>query len=310
MSHEQLNKLILFYDKWDENQAKLWLKKIFDTYDKNGDGHLERSEINDWRQKTTHPKDFRPLTDDKEWADYLFTSFGIKLEKPMITLEQLFEIQKIVDAKAQYLGGNTLFTDIWHMLDLGIINDPQLVPHVVLRSKCRICGEAKKMIDFRGITHDARGDGQWSKSDNERVCIDCEEESAYKTVTRFFDLNGVKFKFRFSFVRDAMTAHEVTKLFVDDEVVGGIDFREEGPHFLAKAYFKGKKGKTTSLFALKDPEPVVEDVPEVQKAAFEYYSQLAARSKVSVTQLTLILGDMFLFPNPDQVADIFGLTSA
>jgi len=59
------NKNILFYKKWDETTAKAWLAKIFDTYDVNKDGFLERSEINDWRKKTTHPKFYQPFESDE-----------------------------------------------------------------------------------------------------------------------------------------------------------------------------------------------------------------------------------------------------
>lgn len=64
MASAKTNKNILFYKKWDEETAKAWLKKIFDHYDVNNDGFLERSEVNDWRKKTTHPKFFEPFEDD------------------------------------------------------------------------------------------------------------------------------------------------------------------------------------------------------------------------------------------------------
>lgn len=64
MASTKTNKNILFYKKWDEETAKAWLKKIFDHYDVNNDGFLERSEVNDWRKKTTHPKFFEPFEDD------------------------------------------------------------------------------------------------------------------------------------------------------------------------------------------------------------------------------------------------------
>jgi hypothetical protein len=82
-----------------------------------------------------------------EWKQYLKVHFGVDLgEGPAkISLEQLFTIQKAQDSKAQYLGGNTLFTDIVHMLDLGVISDAGMVKHVVLKSKCSRCGDYKKL---------------------------------------------------------------------------------------------------------------------------------------------------------------------
>ena len=305
----EMNKLALFYENWDADQAKKWMEKIFNTWDKNGDGFLERSEINHWRELTTHKSDFIPFESDEAWIEYLKTNFGLELSEAKISLDQLFEIQKQVDAAAAYLGGNTLFTDIWHMLDKGIISDEQLVPHVVLKSECSVCKQMKPMIAFRGITHDARGDGQWSKPDNERACIDCEEDSKYKVVSRYFELNGVNFRFKFSFFSEGKNSHEVTKLYVDDELVGGIDYRGDGVNFAAKTYYKDNMVKTTSFFSLLEKEAVEKVEAESANEASKYLSELAEKCKVNMNQLVLILGDMFLFSNPDQVADIFGLDS-
>eukprot|EP01128_Nolandella_sp_AFSM9_P005277 TRINITY_DN251_c0_g1_i2.p1 TRINITY_DN251_c0_g1~~TRINITY_DN251_c0_g1_i2.p1 ORF type:complete len:329 (+),score=121.12 TRINITY_DN251_c0_g1_i2:284-1270(+) len=304
-----MNKLTLFYEKWDADKAKAWMKKIFQVWDTNDDGFLERSEINRWRELTTHKSDFHPFESDEDWVEYLKVNFGVELEEPKITLDQLFEIQKEVDQRALFLGGNSLFSDLWHMLDQGLIKDDQLVPHVVLKSECCICRKLKTMVNFRGITHDVRGDGQWSKPDTERVCIDCEEDSKYKVVSRHFELADIPFKFKFSFLTEGKNSHEVTKLYVDGELVGGIDYKGDGTNFAAKTYFKDKKVKTTSFFSLIDDEAQEKVDPEAGAFANKYFTELADRAKLSVNDLTLVLGDMFLFSNPDQVADIFFLES-
>jgi hypothetical protein len=307
------NKNILFYKKWDEATAKVWLKKIFDHYDKNKDGTLERAEVNDWRQKTTHPKFYTPFATDDEWKDYLKVNFGIDLGagEAKITLEQLFAIQKSVDNKASYLGGNTLFTDIWHMLDLEVIGDAELVPHVTLKSKCSRCGDRKRLIDFRGVTADVRGQGgQWLKSDQERICIDCEAEQAFKTITRYFDLHGVEFEYKFMWVPPAPGASErkeITRLYVDGLLVGHVDYQEEGRNYVARSFFDKKPVKIVTYFPLADPLPKEQWVGEVRAEAKTYFSNLAKRSGTDSHQLALILSDLFLFPNPYQVADIFGL---
>lgn len=323
--------LLLFFFLFSYGER---MEKIFKTWDKNGDGFLERSEINHWRELTTHPSDFVPFDTDEEWIEYLKNNFGLELSQPKISLDQLFEvlfsstpnrflilqIQKQVDAAATYLGGNTLFTDIWHMLDKGIISDDQLVPHVVLKSECSICKKKKPMIDFRGITHDARGDGQWSKPDNERSCIDCEDDSKYRTVSRYFELNDVNFRvpalsFSLSTLSNfssssslsslrARTAtksrsfswmvhsHESCVTERADELVGGLDYRGDGVNFAAKSYYKDKKVKTTSFFSLLQKEVAEKVEKENAEEASKFFSSLAEKCKVTTNQLVLILGDM------------------
>lgn len=225
-------------------------------------------------------------------------------------MDQLFEIQRIVDSKAMYVGGNTLFTDIWHMLDNGAIGDESLVPHVVLRSKCSRCGALKKMVDFRGITTDVHGEGgQWMKPDSERVCIDCEGEAHMQTISRHFELNGVAFVYQFSFTKNAEdgTAREVTKLFVDGGLVGRIDYREEGRSYVARTFFDEKPVKLVTYFPLVDNKPTETFLGDARKEAHDYFERLAKRAGSNANDLALILSDMFLFPNPYQVADIFGL---
>jgi Ca2+-binding EF-hand superfamily protein len=312
-SKTKTNKNILFYKQWTEETARLWLEKIFNSYDVNKDGFLERSEVNDWRQKTTHPKFYKPFATDDEWKEYLKVSFGLDLGAgdAKITLEQLFQIQKAVDQKAQYLGGNTLFTDIWHMLDLGVISDSGLVPHVVLRSKCSRCGEKKRLLDFRGVTADVRGQGgQWLKSDQERICVDCEAEQAFKSISRSFELNGIEVEYKFLWVPPAQGAterKEITKLFIDGSLVGHVDYQEEGRNYVARTFFDRKPVKVVTYFQLGDPLPRETLVGDVQKEAKAYFTALAKRAGTNTHELALILSDLFLFPNPYQVADIFGL---
>jgi len=310
------NKNVLFYERWDEETAKSWLAKIFKTYDVNGDGQLERSEINDWRKKTTHPRDFRPFETDDEWKEYVKVHFGIELAEAKITLEQLFAIQKAQDVKAQYLGGNTLFTDIWHMLDLGVISDPTLVPHVIIKSKCSRCGEQKRLLDFRGVAADVKGQGgQWMKPDSDRVCIDCESEAHLKTITRYFEINGVEFVYKFAWsplppgaLPTAVEKKEITRLYIDGSLVGRIDYTEEGRNYVARTYFDGKPVKLVVFFALDDKNPRTKIVEEANKAeAKRYFESLAKRTGFSVSDLALTLSELFLFPNPYQVSDIFAL---
>jgi len=309
------NKNILFYQKWDEETAKQWLKKIFDTYDVNKDGVLERSEINDWRQKTTHPKYYAPFASDDEWKEYLKVNFGVDLgDGPAkITVEQLFQIQKAQDAKAQYLGGNTLFTDIWHMLDLGVISDPGLVPQVKLISKCSRCGEKKRLLHFRGVTADVRGEGgQWLKSDQDRVCVECEAEAHLKQITRYFSLNGVDFEYRFSWQPPAAAGavadrREITRLYVEGALVGRIVYQEEGRNYVARTFFDEKPVKVVQFFALADTKAREEFVGAVREEAKAYFTGLAKRCGTNAHDLALILSDLFLFPNPYQVGDIFGI---
>jgi len=312
-SKTKTNKNILFYKQWTEETARQWLEKIFNSYDVNKDGFLERSEVNDWRKKTTHPKFYKPFASDDEWKEYLKVTFGIDLGAgdAKITLEQLFQIQKAVDAKAQYLGGNTLFTDIWHMLDLGVISDPGLVPHVVLRSKCSRCGEKKRLLDFRGVTADVRGQGgQWLKSDQERICVDCEPEQAFSSISRSFELNGVDFEYKFLWVPPvpgSTERKELTKLFVDGSLVGHVDYQEEGRNYVARTFFDRKPVKVVTYFPLGETLPRETPVGDVQKEAKAYFTALAKRCGTNSHELALILSDLFLFPNPYQVADIFGL---
>jgi hypothetical protein len=304
------NKNILFYQKWNEETAKQWLKKIFDHYDANKDGSLERSEVNDWRKKTTHARDYHPFESDEEWKEYLKVHFGIDLgADAKITLEQLFAIQKAQDSKAQYLGGNTLFTDIWHMLDLGVVGDSSLVPHVVIKSKCCRCGQSKRLIEFRGVAADVKGQGgQWMKPDTERVCIECEPEQHYKTITRAFELNGVDFVYKFMWNPPPGEKKEITRLYVDGALVGHIEYREEGRNYAARTYFDGKPVKSVAYFALDDSVPREKIMEEKNKEdARLYFNNLAKRTGTNAKDLALILSDLFLFPNPFQVADIFAL---
>jgi len=304
------NKNALFYQKWNEETAKTYLKKIFDTYDVNKDGALERSEINDWRKKTTHPKDYQPFESDQEWKEYLKVHFGVDLgAEAKITLEQLFQIQKVLDSKAQYLGGNTLFTDIYHMFDLGVISDAGLVKHVVIKSKCSRCGQSKRLIDFRGVAADVRGQGgQWLKPDTERVCIDCEAEQQYKTITRTFEINGVQFEYKFLWMPPPAEKKEITRLYVDGALVGRVEYREEGRNYVAKTFFDNKPVKNVAYFALDDPQPREQFIAATTKAeARAYFEQLAKRTETTSKELALILSDLFLFPNPYIVSDIFAL---
>jgi hypothetical protein len=304
------NKNALFYSKWNEETAKLWLKKIFEHYDANKDGTLERSEVNDWRKKTTHPKDYHPFESDDEWKEYLKVHFGIDLgAEAKISLEQLFSIQKAQDTKAQFLGGNTLFTDIWHMLDLGVISDASLVPHVIIRSRCSRCFKSKRLIEFRGVAADVKGQGgQWMKPDTERVCVDCEAEQHYKTITRSFELNGIEFVYKFLWLAPPAEKKEITRLYIDGAVVGSIEYREEGRNYVAKTFFDGKPVKSVAYLALDDTVPREKIVEEKNRQeARQYFESLAKRTGTNVKDLALILSDLFLFPNPFQVADIFAL---
>jgi hypothetical protein len=310
MSTDKSNKNVLFYKKWNEETAKAYLKKIFDYYDANKDGTLERSEVNDWRKKTTHPKEYRPFDSDDEWKEYLKVSFGVDLgTEAKVTFDQLFAIYKAQDSKAAYLGGNTLFTDLWHMLDQGVISDPSLVPHVVIKSKCSRCGQNKRLIDYRGVAADVRGQGgQWLKPDTDRVCIDCESEQNYKTITRSFELNGVAFVYKYLWTQPPSEKKENTRLYVDGALVGRIEYREEGANYVAKTFFDQKPVKSVSYFALDDPVPREKFVEESTKQeARAYFASLAKRTGTSVNDLALILSDLFLFPNPYQVSDIFAL---
>jgi len=313
----KLNKNFLFYRAWNEETAKLWLKKVFDTYDVNKDGFLERSEINDWRKKTTHPKDYRPFESDAEWKEYIKVHFGVELgDVPKITFEQLFAIQKAQDAKSQYLGGNTLFTDLWHMLDLGVISDSSLVPHVVIKSKCSRCGESKRLIDYRGVAADVKGQGgQWLKPDTDRVCIECETEQHLKSITRTFELNGIEFVYKFLWTPappgpsvGVTERKEITRLYVDGNLVGRIDYREEGPNYVARTFFDEKPVKSVAYFALDDKEPREKIIEEKNKDdARKYFGNLAKRTGTTPKDLALILSDLFLFPTPYQVNDIFAI---
>jgi len=317
MASTKTNKNLLFYKKWDEETAKKWLKKIFDHYDANHDGFLERSEVNDWRKKTTHPKDYHPFESDAEWKEYIKVHFGIDLgEQAKITFEQLFSLQKAQDSKAQYLGGNTLFTDIWHMLDLGVIRDDSLVPHVIIKSKCSRCGVNKRLIDFRGVAADVKGQGgQWTKPDTERVCIECEPEQHLKSISRSFELNGIEFVYKFAWtpapavpLPGGSERKEITRLFVDGALVGRVVYQEEGRNYVARTFFDEKPVKSIAYFPLDDQGIHQKFVEEKNKTeAKQYFESLAKRTGTSVNDLALILSDLFLFPSPYVVSDIFAL---
>jgi len=202
------------------------------------------------------------------------------------------------------------------MLDLGVISDAGLVPHVTIKSKCSRCGNLKRLIDFRGVTADVKGQGgQWLKPDTERVCIDCEAEQNLKSVTRYFSLNGIEFVYKFLWtpapaapLPGVQERREITRLYVDGSLVGRIDYQEEGRNYVARTYFDEKPVKSVSYFPLADPQPTETFVNEAARAeAKHYFETLAKRAETSVDNLALILSDLFLFPNPFQVGDIFAI---
>ena len=252
-----------------------------------------------------------------EWREYIKVHFGVDLgENPKITFEQLWTIQKQMDQKAQYLGGNTLFTDLWHMLDLGVISDDSLVPHVVIKSKCSRCGLSKRLIDFRGVAADVMGQGGlWLKPDTERICIVCEAEQHLKTITRTFELNGIEFVYKFAWtpappaaVPGASERKEITRLFVDGGLVGRIEYREEGPNYVARTFFDEKPVKSVAYFALDDKAPREKIIEQKNKEdARSYFESLAKRAGTTPKDLALVLSDLFLFPTPYQVNDIFAI---
>jgi len=200
------------------------------------------------------------------------------------------------------------------------ITDAGLVPHVTLKSTCSRCGERKKLIDFRGVSTDVRGQGgQWLKADTERVCIDCEGESHLKTITRYFTLNDIEFVYKFAWQPPPASTganaaapaqserREITRIFVDGSLVGRIDYREEGRNYVARTYFDEKAVKIVAYFALGDEKPRETFLGDTRKEAKAYFNSLAKRCNTNTHQLALILSDLFLFPNPYQVSDIFGL---
>jgi hypothetical protein len=62
------------------------------------------------------------------------------------------------------------------------------------------------------------------------------------------------------------------------------------------------------FFALDDKVPRTKIVEEANKVeAKKYFEGLAKRTGFSVNDLALTLSELFLFPNPYQVSDIFAL---
>jgi len=156
--------------------------------------------------------------------------------------------------------------------------------------------------------------GQWLKADQDRICIDCESEQAFKSITRYFTLNDVEFEYKFLWVPSTAPAgapggdrKEITRLFVDGLLVGHVDYQEEGRNYVARTFFDKKPVKLVTHFPLADPVPQESYVGDVRKEAKAYFTALAKRAGTDTHQLALILSDLFLFPNPYQVADIFGL---
>jgi len=198
------------------------------------------------------------------------------------------------------------------MLDRGVIStkDTGLVPHVVLLSKCSRCGEKKRLIEFRGVSADVRGQGgQWLKPDTERVCVECEAEQNLKTITRYFELNGVEFEYRFAWSTPGAGGErrEITRLLIDGSIVGRVDLQEEGRNYVARTFFDEKPVKVVAYFALGDEKPRETFPGDTRKEARAYFDSLSKRCGTNAHDLALILSDLFLFSSPYVVADIFGI---